>query len=60
MIISELVALPAMGMFRNGLFVAYENDIQQSTQKQLMTWLTSEETLKIIGIIDEVKYKNLL
>ena len=45
-------------MFRNKLFVDYDNDVQVATQKQLKTWLTSEETLKIIGIIDEVNPKD--
>ena len=41
-------------MFRNGMIVTYNEDVQQATEKQLHDWLTSEDTLKIIGVIDEV------
>ena len=39
---------------RNGMFLQYEGDVQAATEKQLKDWLTCENTLKIIGIIDEV------
>ena len=39
---------------RNGEFLKFEADVQLSTEKQLKDWLTSEDTLKIIGVIDEV------
>ena len=42
-------------MFRNGLMVSFTEDVQAATEKQLNDWLTAESTLKIIGIIDEVK-----
>jgi hypothetical protein len=45
--------LPAIGLFRNGQFVQYEGD--ETSEKQILAWLTDEETLKIIGVIDEVK-----
>ena len=41
-------------MFRNGLIVTYNENVQLATEKQLHDWLTSEDTLKIIGVIDEV------
>ena len=41
-------------MNRNGVFLSFENDVQTATEKQLKDWLTSENTLKIIGVIDEV------
>lgn len=41
-------------MFRNGLIVTYNENVQLATEKQLNDWLTSEDTLKIIGVIDEV------
>ena len=41
-------------MFRNGLMIPYPEDVQAATEKQLNDWLTAEDTLKIIGIIDEV------
>ena len=44
--------LPAIGLFRNGQFVQYEGD--ETSEKQILAWLTDEETLKIIGVIDEV------
>jgi hypothetical protein len=44
--------LPAIGLFRNGQFVQYEGD--EDSEKQILAWLTDEETLKIIGVIDEV------
>lgn len=44
--------LPAIGLFRNGQFVVYEGD--EDSERQILNWLTDEETLKIIGIIDEV------
>ena len=43
-------------MFRNGMIVTYNEDVQQATEKQLHDWLTSEDTLKIIGVIDEVSF----
>ena len=42
-------------MFRNGLMVSFTEDVQAATEKQLNDWLTAESTLKIIGVIDEVK-----
>ena len=39
---------------RNGGFLAYDGDVQEATEKQLKDWLTCEDTLKIIGVIDEV------
>ena len=45
--------LPAIGLFRNEQFVVYEGD--EENEKQILHWLTNEETLKIIGIIDEVR-----
>ena len=44
--------LPAIGLFRNGQLKVYEGD--ESNEKGLLAWLTAEDTLKIIGIIDEV------
>ena len=44
--------MPAIGLFRNGQLVVYEGDEQ--SERQILNWLTDEETLKIIGIIDEV------
>ena len=44
--------LPAIGIFRNGQLVVYEGDEQN--ERQIFNWLSDEETLKIIGIIDEV------
>ena len=41
-------------MFRNGMMVTYNENVQLATEKQLNDWLTSENTLKIIGVIDEV------
>ena len=41
-------------MFRNGMIVTYNENVQLATEKQLHDWLTSEDTLKIIGVIDEV------
>lgn len=43
---------PVLGLFRNGHFIIYEDDV--SNEKQILKWMTHEETLKIIGIIDEV------
>ena len=34
--------------------------MQEATEKMLKDWLTSEDTLKIIGVIDEVRYFFLL
>ena len=44
--------LPAIGLFRNGQVVVYEGD--ETNERLILNWLTDEETLKIIGIIDEV------
>ena len=55
-----LIELPALAMFRNGAFLPYESDVQAATEKQLKDWLTSETTLKIIGIIDEVSKTGIL
>ena len=52
---SDLNEWPALAMFRNGLMVSFTEDVQAATEKQLNDWLTAESTLKIIGIIDEVK-----
>ncbi len=47
-----IVKFPTLGMFRNGHYVQYDGD--QDNQKEMLRWMTDEETLKIIGIIDEV------
>ncbi len=44
-----------MGLFRNGHFVQYRKDL--NNQKLILEWMTDEETLKIIGIIDEARKK---
>jgi len=54
-----LIELPAFGIFRNGGFLAYGSNVQTATEKQLKDWVTSENTLKIIGVIDEVNLKML-
>lgn len=41
------------------MFLQYEGDVQAATEKQLKDWLTCENTLKIIGIIDEVKIRKI-
>ena len=46
-------------MFRNGMMLTYNENVQAATEKQLNDWLTAENTLKIIGVIDEV-YKQIL
>ena len=46
--------LPAIGLFRNGQFVQYEGD--EDSERQILNWFTDEETLKIIGVIDEVHF----
>ena len=51
----DLNEWPALAMFRNGLMVSFTEDVQAATEKQLADWLTAESTLKIIGVIDEVK-----
>ena len=51
-LISGLEDLPAIGLFRNGHFLAYEGDV--NNEKHILNWLKDEETLKIIGVIDEV------
>ena len=43
-----------MAMFRNGMMMVYNENVQLATEKQLNDWLTAEDTLKIIGVIDEV------
>ena len=53
---TDLIEWPALTMFRNGMIVTYNEDVQQATEKQLHDWLTSEDTLKIIGVIDEVSF----
>ena len=55
-IFTDLIEWPALTMFRNGMIVTYNEDVQQATEKQLHDWLTSEDTLKIIGVIDEVSF----
>ncbi len=45
---------------RNGGFLQFDGgSVQEATEKQLQKWLTSEETLHIIGVIDEVNMKML-
>ena len=51
---ADLIEWPALAMFRNGMIVTYNENVQLATEKQLHDWLTSEDTLKIIGVIDEV------
>ena len=43
---------PAIGLFRNGQFIQFEGE--SDNEKEVLEWLTDEETLKIVGIIDEV------
>ena len=45
-------------MFRNGMMMVYNENVQLATEKQLNDWLTAEDTLKIIGVIDEVNCKS--
>ena len=47
-----------MAMFRNGMMMVYNENVQLATEKQLNDWLTAEDTLKIIGVIDEVNCKS--
>ena len=56
----DLIELPALAMFRNGIMLAYSEDVQAATEKQLNDWLTAEDTLKIIGVIDEVLWQYLV
>ena len=51
----DLIEWPALAMFRNALMIAYPENVQAATEKQLRDWLTAEDTLKIIGVIDEVR-----
>ena len=45
---------------RNGGFLLFDGgNVQDATEKQLQKWLTSEDTLHIIGVIDEVNLKML-
>ena len=44
-------------MFRNQMMMTYPENVQLATEKQLKDWLTAENTLKIIGVIDEVLLK---
>ena len=37
----------------------FDGNIQEATEKQLQKWLTCEDTLHIIGVIDEVNIKLL-
>jgi hypothetical protein len=53
--ISGITTFPAIGLFRNGQFLEYEDD--ENDEKAVLKWMTAEETLKIIGIIDEVRIK---
>ena len=46
------MTLPALGLFRNGHFKQYDGDLND--EKAILDWMSDEETLKIIGIIDEV------
>ena len=39
------------------MMLTYQDNVQLATEKQLKDWLTSESTLKIIGVIDEVNLK---
>ena len=50
----DLIEWPALAMFRNGMMLTYNDNVQTATEKQLNDWLTAENTLKIIGVIDEV------
>ena len=49
-----MIEWPALAMFRNGMMLTYNENVQAATEKQLNDWLTAENTLKIIGVIDEV------
>ena len=54
--ILDLIEWPALAMFRNGMMLVYSENVQMATEKQLNDWLTAENTLKIIGVIDEVTF----
>ena len=55
---TDLIEWPALAMFRNGMMMVYNENVQLATEKQLNDWLTAEDTLKIIGVIDEVNCKS--
>ena len=44
--------MPTIGFFRNGHFIHYEGE--EDDKKEIYDWISNEETLKIIGVIDEV------
>ena len=52
-----MIEWPALAMFRNQMMMTYPENVQLATEKQLKDWLTAENTLKIIGVIDEVQLK---
>ena len=49
---SGIKSFPAIGLFRNGHFLEFEDEVDD--EKVVLRWMTAEETLKIAGIIDEV------
>ena len=49
---SGLHEFPSIGFFRNGHFIIYEGE--EDDKKEIYDWISDEETLKIVGVIDEV------
>ena len=48
----EVLAFPALGLFRNGEYIPFEGDL--SDEMRILEWITDKQTLLISGKIEKV------
>lgn len=53
----KIRSFPALGLFRNGLFLLYEGSLHDANAA--FSWMLDEDTLEIPGVIEEVGEKML-
>ena len=50
---NDIRIFPALGLFKNGDYLAYEGDLHE--QMEILEWITDRSTLEISGKIEKVK-----
>ena len=48
----EVRSFPALGLFKNGDYLAYEGDLHE--EMDILEWITDRSTLEISGKIEKV------
>ena len=50
---NDVRIFPALGLFKNGEYLAYEGDLHE--EMDILEWITHRSTLEISGKIEKVK-----